>query len=84
MRANEMNQAGDVVLLDVARERRRFIDLANANENWIQTVASFALEGIALTDDNAERAGRLLSGAITLEQGYEEIRRKYGLQCVTA
>ena len=53
MRVNETNQAGDVVSLDVARERRRFIDLANANENWIQTVASFALEGIALTDDNA-------------------------------
>ena len=79
MRLNETNQAGDVASLDAARLRRGFIDLADTNENWRQVKASFALEGIAVSGDEAERAGRLLSGAITLEQGYAEIRRKYGV-----
>jgi hypothetical protein len=73
---HETNQAGDVASLDAARLRRAFIDLAHASENWRQTRASFALEGIKLTDDDAERAGRMLAGAITLNQGVAEIRRR--------
>lgn len=76
MRTNETNQAGEVALLDAARQRRKFIAIANASASWIQTKASFALEGIALSDDEAERAGRLLAGDITLEQGYAQIRRQ--------
>lgn len=78
---DQTNQESNAISLDTARERRRFIDLANANENWRQTVASFALSDITPTDDDAERAGRLIAGAITLEQVYTEIRRKAGATC---
>jgi len=51
----------NVFSLDAARERRKYINIANASEDWIQTKASFALEGIELTDDHAARAGRLIA-----------------------
>lgn len=51
----------NVLSLDVARDRRKYINIANASEDWIQTKASFALEGIELTDDHAARAGRLIA-----------------------
>ena len=47
---------------------------------WCQTRASFALSGIELTDDDAERAGRLLAGVISFERGLAEIRHEAGLQ----
>jgi hypothetical protein len=37
------------------------------------------LSGIELTNDDAERAGRLLAGAISFEEGIAEIRREAGL-----
>jgi hypothetical protein len=70
---------GNVVSLDAARRRRDFIALAYASESWLQTKASFALSGIKLTDDDAERAGRLLAGVISFEEGLAEIRREAGL-----
>ena len=68
-----------VVSLDAVRQRRAHIALAQADEHWCQVRASFALSGIALTDDDAERAGRLLAGVISLEEVYAEIRRAAGL-----
>lgn len=47
--------------LDTARERRRYIALANADRTWLETKASFALSGFVLDDDDAERAGRMLA-----------------------
>jgi hypothetical protein len=47
--------------LDAARERRYYIALANADKAWQETKASFALSGISLDDDDAERAGRMLT-----------------------
>jgi hypothetical protein len=52
-------------------------DLAEQDPDYRQVKASFALEGIDLTNEDAERAGRFLSGEISLEQGLDEIRRKY-------
>jgi len=75
-------QDGKVVALDAVRARRRFIALAEASESWRQTRASFALSGIEVTDDDAERAGRMLAGVISLEDVYAEIRREAGLQGV--
>ena len=72
--------AGKVVSLDAVRQRRAFIARAHADEHWCQTKASFALSGIELTDDDAERAGRLLAGVISLEEVYAEIRREAGVQ----
>ncbi len=77
---DEVNQAGNVVSLDAARRRRKFIDIASASESWVQTKASFALSGIELDDDDAERAGRLLAGVVSLEEVYAEIRRAAGVQ----
>ena len=51
--------------------------LAHADEHWCQVRASFALSGIALTDDEAERAGRVIAGVITFEEAREEISAQY-------
>jgi hypothetical protein len=71
---------GNVVSLDAARKRRDFIALAYASESWLQTKASFALSRIALTDEDAERAGRLLAGVVTYEDMLAEMRRTADLQ----
>jgi len=49
------------------------IAVANNNPGWQQIKASFALEGIELTDDDSEIVGRFLSGEITFEEGIAEI-----------
>ena len=67
----------DVVSLDAARQRRHYIDLANAQPAWLEIKASWALEGIELTDDNAMDAGRMIAGDITYEQLVSELRAKY-------
>jgi hypothetical protein len=69
MQRDEVDHVLSVIDLDAARERRRYIGLANANEHWQQIKASFVLEDIELDDDDAELAGRLLTGVITFEQG---------------
>jgi len=53
--------------------RRHEIALALANEDWLQTVACFALEGLPTTSEDAERAGRVLAGDITLEQALTQL-----------
>ena len=75
MQKTDQLNANNVLSIDAARERHKYIAIANSSEHWIQTKASFALEGIELNDDNAERAGRLIAGHITLEQCLEAVRR---------
>lgn len=67
----------DIVSLDDARQRRHYINLANANEAWREIKASWALEGIEVTDDNAMQAGRMIAGDITYEQLISELRVNY-------
>lgn len=55
------------------RQWRKFIAIAHANEDWRQVAASFALEGIVLTDDDAERAGRMLAGEASEEELLAEV-----------
>lgn len=50
-----------VTSLDAARQRRYYIELANSHPAWQLIVASWALEGIVITDDNAEHAGRMIA-----------------------
>jgi hypothetical protein len=69
----------DIVSLDAARQRRHYIDLANANEVWLEIKASWALENIEVTDDNAMQAGRMIAGDITYVQLVSELRARYGL-----
>jgi len=56
----QTTEQANVHSLDAARERRKYIEIANSSEHWIQTKASFALSGIELNNDHAERAGRLI------------------------
>lgn len=51
----------NVLSLDVARERLKYIATAEASEDWIQVKASFALSGVELTDQLAEKVGRLIA-----------------------
>lgn len=74
LKTHQLN-ANNVLFLHAARERRRYIEIANNSTHWIQTKASFALEGIELTDIHAERAGRLISGNIDLELCLESLMR---------
>jgi hypothetical protein len=66
-----------VVSLDAVRQRRALIALAHADAHWRQVRASFALSGIELTDDDAERAGRVIAGVITYEEAREEISARF-------
>lgn len=70
----------DILSLDAARQRRPYIELANAHPQWQQVKASFAIEGIELTDDNAMNAGRMICGDITYEQLLSELNIKHGRQ----
>lgn len=64
LKTDQLN-ANNVLSIDAARERRRHIEIANNSEHWMQTKACFALEGIELTDDHAERAGQLIASLNT-------------------
>lgn len=59
------------------RQWRKFIAIAHANEDWRQVAASFALEGIRLTDDDAARAGRLLAGEASVDDVLAEVLAAY-------
>jgi len=48
--------------------QHKHIEIVNSSEHWIQTKAVFAMDGIELTDDLAEQAGRLIAGQTNLEQ----------------
>lgn len=80
MQKDEIRSSAQVVLLEAARERRNFIAIAHADEDWQQTVASFALEGIVLTDDDAKRAGRVIAGDRSLAEVLEQVRESRRLR----
>ena len=71
------NPSAEIISLDAARKRRYYIELARANEDWIQICASFAIEGIYPDDDDAVQAGRMISGDATYEQLVQELRAEY-------
>lgn len=56
-----------------ARRRLRYIALANANPAWLETVASFRLSGIKVTEHQAVRAGRMIAGDVSLKEVCDEI-----------
>jgi len=72
--------SSDIVSLDAARQRRYYIELANANASWNQTKASFALEGIEASDDDAASAGRMIAGHATCDQIQQELHDQYARQ----
>ncbi len=62
-----------ILSLEAARVRRQYIAIAHACEHWQQVAASFALEGIVLTDDDAERAGRIFAGECSVDEVLAEV-----------
>lgn len=64
----------NIINLEDARRRRHYIALANAHPDWLETVASFRLSGIEVTDSQAFRAGRMIAGEISLRDVCDEIR----------
>jgi hypothetical protein len=68
-----------VYSLDAPRERRYYIDLANSNSGFQSIKASFAISGMVLNDDNAEDAGRMIAGEMTIEQKILAIRKRYDI-----
>ncbi len=69
-----MVNTATVASLDTSRQRRHHIDMAHAHPAWQEIIASWALEGIPLTDDDAERAGRMIAGHASYQQVIQEIR----------
>ena len=79
MQKSEISQTAKLISLDPARERCKYVAIAYADEKWLQTKASFALSDIELTDDDAERAGRLIAGVMTIHEASADILKKCGL-----
>ncbi|MCC2958780.1 hypothetical protein LK542_24520 [Massilia sp. IC2-477] len=63
----------EIIELSEQRERRRYIALAHASGDWQETKASFALSGIILDESNAEIAGRMIAGEMTLKEAQRVI-----------
>jgi hypothetical protein len=68
-----------IISLDAERDRRKYIAIARANKHWQQTRASFALSDFELDDDDAERAGRIIAGVMTIEEASADILNKLEL-----
>ncbi len=71
---------GKVISIEKLLRWRKNITIANNDSEWQNIKASFSLSGLETTDQDAEIAGRLLSGQITLEEGIAEIKRDLGLE----
>lgn len=59
--------------------RADYIQIALDNEMWGETVASFKLEGIHLTDDDHVIAGRMIVGELTTAEALSLVREKAGV-----
>jgi hypothetical protein len=75
MKNNENDLTANIITLENLRERRFYVDLAQADAHWQETTASFRLEGLQATKEDAERVGRVIAGVWTLEQAIEDVRR---------
>ena len=64
----------EIIELDEQRERRRYVALAHASDDWQQIKASFAIGGMSLDDSNAEIIGRMIAGEMTLREAQSVIR----------
>jgi len=74
MKNNEIERRSNIIALANERERRRVIAIALADEHWQQTTAIFALEGMSVSLDDCERAGRVIDGQLTVEQAVAQVR----------
>lgn len=77
MKNNENDLTADIITLKTLRERRFCVELAQADAHWQGTTASFKLEGLQATKEDAERVGCVIAGVWTLEQAIEDVRRVF-------
>lgn len=77
MKNNEIFHTANIITLKTLREQRFYLALAQADEHWQQTTASFRLEGLHATEEDAKRVGRVIAGVWSLEQAIEDVRRAY-------
>lgn len=56
-----------------------FSDLARTDETWQEVKASFALEGLSVTEEDDELAGRLIAGEISVDEAIHALRKKHGV-----
>lgn len=75
MKNNENDLTADIITLKTLRERRFYVELAQTDAHWQETTASFRLEGLHATKEDAERVGRVIAGVWTLKQAIEDVRR---------
>lgn len=75
MKNNEMPHTADIITLKTLQERRFYVELAQTDVHWQETTASFKLEDLHATKEDAERVGHVIAGVWTLEQAIEDVRR---------
>lgn len=63
----------NITNIDKARRKRRYVALARASPAWIETVASFHLSGIDVTDRQTVLAGRMIAGEVSFKEVCDEI-----------
>jgi len=56
-----------------------YIKLARRDSTWREIVASFAIEGVTLTDENEIIAGKMISGDIEVAEAICLIRQNAGV-----
>jgi hypothetical protein len=64
-----------IAMRPLCQDSRPAIDVALADEHWKQTTTSFALEGLSVSLDDCERAGRVIAGQWTVEQAIAQVRQ---------
>ena len=56
-----------------------YIATARNDSTWREIEASFAIEGMQMTDDNLVVAGKMIAGEIDLREAMRMIRAKAGV-----
>ena len=56
-----------------------YIDIARNDSTWREIAASFAIEGMQMSEDNEIVAGRMIAGEITLAEAIKIIRENAGV-----
>lgn len=56
-----------------------YIDIARNDPTWREIVASFAIEGMLMTEDNEIVAGKMIVGEISLVEATRIIRSNAGV-----
>lgn len=56
-----------------------YIDIARNDSTWREIAASFAIEGMEMSEDNEIVAGKMIAGEISLAEAIKIIRKNAGV-----